>query len=375
MKPKLLQGSLIKIKQELKKISSKTVVKEDLSHKDRLLIKEIYDKTSLLNSNNITRTKAYLDYYNRFPEVHWSFLAHMVSRNAGWNMTDLKGELLSRLLNRKEAAVFFNFLERGNWLIFQDVFPQLLLYEESLKYGKSLFHLLSYLNISVFMEAMWNFFLDEKDPYLLTMALVINEQSYIEERVIRNPDYKKMVVNTLQFKLQDYLSVTHIIFPYEEKDEIKLAGQTIHHFESLHERIFNGKRLYNILFAQEDRLFVMRKWANQHPHTGSRKDYWPHLFNNVMESPPGSILKPRIKGCRLFPGAERVYSPCLEFAWKDQTHSAAETGDWYKDWKVIYYMQNLDETIDGEIKHDYCKSLEILELASNTKKAISHRDE
>ncbi|WCK52537.1 DUF2515 family protein [Aneurinibacillus sp. Ricciae_BoGa-3] len=87
------------------------------------------------NVNNITRTISYYDFYCRHPEIHWAFLGHMVSRNGGWNMTDLKGELLSRLLTEQEQKHFFHFLERGNWLIFQDVFPQFLLYEESLKRG------------------------------------------------------------------------------------------------------------------------------------------------------------------------------------------------------------------------------------------------
>ena len=67
----------------------------------------------------------------------------MVSRNGGWNMTDLKGGLLSRLLTKKEVESFFTFLERGNWLIFQDAYPQFLVYEESKKRGKNLFYLLS----------------------------------------------------------------------------------------------------------------------------------------------------------------------------------------------------------------------------------------
>ena len=28
-------------------------------------------------------------------------------------------------------------------------------------------------------------------------------------------------------------------------------------------------------------------WAKRNPHTGSRKDYWPHLFNSVNEGVPG----------------------------------------------------------------------------------------
>ncbi|MDR4948142.1 DUF2515 family protein [Neobacillus cucumis] len=48
-------------------------------------------------------------------------------------MTDLKGEFLTRLMTKKDRVLFFQFLERGNWLIFQDAYPQFLLYEESLR--------------------------------------------------------------------------------------------------------------------------------------------------------------------------------------------------------------------------------------------------
>ena len=65
---------------------------------------------------------------------------------------------------------------------------------------------------------------------------------------------------------------------------------------------------------------MTEKWANQHPHTGSRKDYWPHLFNDVDEEFPARLLKPRLKSCQLLPGSSRFYSPQLEFAWKNQKH-------------------------------------------------------
>ena len=66
-----------------------------------------------------------------------------------------KGDLYTKLLSEKDQFTFF-FLERGNWLIFQDVYPQFLLYEQSVKKQKS-FHLLPHLNVSTFMETMWNF--------------------------------------------------------------------------------------------------------------------------------------------------------------------------------------------------------------------------
>ena len=78
--------------------------------------------------------------------------------------------LLSRLLTKKEVESFFTFLERGNWLIFQDAYPQFLVYEESIKRGQNLFYLLPHLHVSTFMETLWNQFWDEQDSYLLTMV-------------------------------------------------------------------------------------------------------------------------------------------------------------------------------------------------------------
>ena len=186
----------------------------DLTKEESVLIRKIREQTDKLNKNNITRTQAYLNFYIRHPEIHWALLGHLVSRNGGWNMTDLKGELLSSLLSDREKEDFFSFLERGNWLIFQDVYPQFLLYEESLKRNKSLFYLLPSLNVSIFMETIWNHFWQKNNRFILAIALVINEQSYLEQRVIQNPVYKKNVLNTIEFKLQDILRLNHILFPF-----------------------------------------------------------------------------------------------------------------------------------------------------------------
>ena len=372
-KPQLSER-LLKIKKELKKRAKKQKTTEELSHRENAFIQEIKRETNRLNQNNVTRTKAYLAFFNRHPEIHWAFLGHMVSRNGGWNMTDLKGGILSKLLTGKESKSFFLFLERGNWLIFQDAFPQFLLYEASLNSGRNLFHFLPYLNVSMFMEVIWNDFWTERDMYLLTMALIVNEQSYLEARVLQNPAFKKKVFNTLEFKLHEFLSMNHILFPYSFNGSLKFVGQTLRHFESLHERILLGKRLYHLLFNHNERFKMTVNWANEHPHTGSRMDYWPHFFHEVDEGVPGRILKQRIKSCQIIPGSARIYSPRLEFAWKNQTHPCAEIGDWYKDARVINYLTHVEEIIDGEIENDYCKTLERLELAVITKKAISFRD-
>lgn len=365
-----LPAPLMKIKKQLKKNSKYNLKKSEMSVKEKQLVQEIKTQTELLNVNNVTRTKAYLAFYQRHPEIHWAFLGHMVSRNGGWNMTDLKGSLLSRLLTMKERTAFFTFLERGNWLIFQDVYPQFLLYEESLKNGQNLFHLLPNFHVSIFMNTIWNYFLTNPDPYMLTIALIINEQSYLELRVIDNPTFKKTIFNTMEFKLQDLLSMNQILFPYKEKGKVKLIGETLHHFQSLHKRICLGKRLYSIIFNDPYRLKMMEQWAYNTPHSGSRKDYWSHIFNNLDEGNPWNELKPRLQSCRIPSGAARFYSPKLEYAWKNYEHSSTEIIDWYKNWQVIYYLIHSEEKDLGEIEDEYCQTLENIELTAIAKKAF-----
>ncbi|MDQ0272469.1 DUF2515 domain-containing protein [Cytobacillus purgationiresistens] len=337
--------------------------------KDTLLLEEekiislIKEKTASLNVNNITRTKAYLDFYIKHPTIHWSFLAHMVSRNAGWNMTDLKGELLRRMLSEKEQEAFFSFMERANWLIFQDAFPQLLLYEESLRKGKPLYHLLHSLKVSTFMETIWNQLWERHDPYILTTALIVNEQNYIEDRVVNNPYYQKQVIHTMEFKLQDFFSFNHILFPYTKSGIVHFTGQTVHLFDELNERILLGKRLYTLLFQNASWLRQVVHWAVNNEHTGSRKDYWPHIFSQLYENNPSLPYQLKLSNGKLRTGASKFYSPVLQYAWNNRMHVASEDGDWYGEPTVIDYLLDDKKKVDGEIKKEYCHSLEKLELA------------
>jgi hypothetical protein len=342
-----------------------------LTKEENALLEQIRNETKELNKNNLTRTKAYFDFYQNHPPIHWAFLAHMVSRNGGWNMTDLKGDHLTRLLSSRERNTFFSFLESGNWLIFQDAYPQFLLYRESLKRNRALFYLFPHLNISTFMETIWCEFWRTSDPYILTVGMIINEQSYLEQRVIQNPIYQKNVLNTLEFMLQDLLSFNHILFPYRKNS---LVGLTLHQFRSLHERILFGKRLYSLLFQNQGLLKKVEEWAKRQPHTGSRKDYWPHVFNNVNEGIPGFAYQLRLHSCKLRRGARRIYSPDLRSAWKNVNHHEAEKGDWFNNDQVAEYLSEHTELFNGEIKDEYCKTLERLELAAFAKKVISILD-
>src|SRR5690606_10220340 len=71
------------------------------------LVERLHRETAAANRNNVTRTNAYYELYRQFPELHWAFLAHMVSRNGGWSMTDLKGELLPKIVDAQKAEPLF----------------------------------------------------------------------------------------------------------------------------------------------------------------------------------------------------------------------------------------------------------------------------
>ncbi|WP_339316414.1 DUF2515 family protein [Oceanobacillus sp. FSL W7-1304] len=360
---------LAAIKKELTKKSRPAIHENKLNAVEHELFEYIHRETKKRNVNNVTRTNAYLEFYIRFPEIHWAFLGHMVSRNGGWNMTDLKGSLLSRLLSEEEKKDFFTFLERGNWLIFQDIYPQLLLYEESVKRNTNLFYLLPLFHVSFFMRVVWDYFYQIKDRHLLTAALIVNEQSYLEKRVIQNPYYQSTVLETLEYKLHELLDLNQIIFPSIDEKEIRIIGQTIHQFASLHNRILLGKRLYQLLFDKENYLSIY-KWAIQHPHTGSRKDFWPHLFNDLDESVPGGSYQRRIKDCCIKSNAPKLYSPILKFAWNNIEQKEAEKGDWYLNWKVVHYLKMDMFKGNGAIYHEYCKTLEKIEFSILAKEAL-----
>ncbi|KIL76774.1 DUF2515 family protein [Bacillus badius] len=375
--------SLSDVKKELKKKLKKKVKKKSacllplLSENDKQCIQLIREQTRRLNQNNVTRTQAYFQFYLQHPEIHWALLGHMVSRNVGWNMTDLKGELLSKLLPERDQIAFFSFLEQGSWLIFQDMYPQFWVYDLSVRGNQEMFHLLPFFYTSTFMETMWRYFWRSGDSYSLAMAMVINEQSYLEKRLIQNNYFQKTVTGTLSFKMYEFLQLNNILFPYYEggrKEKTSLVGTTSRQFTSLHERIQVGKNLYSLLFQREEVLAGVLKWAHECPHTGSRKDYWPDLFNDVNESFPRSLYKPRVKNCMLRKGARRLYSPPLKYAWADAPHEETTSEDWFGDFHVLDYIQK-EVSFNGEILNNYCKTLEKIELAVMAKEALLLREE
>lgn len=183
------------------------------------IIRNIRAVTASYNLNNVTRTKAYLSFYIKHPEIHWAFLAHMVSRNGGYSMTDLKNSLVSHFLSENERNSLFHFLESANALIFHDAYPQLLLYEESKKSGKSLFRLLPALHVSRFMEPVWAQFYETKQSDLLTLALITNEQQYVEQQLVSK---SSDILKSIPYLLQERCGFTNVIFPFKKEGMISI---------------------------------------------------------------------------------------------------------------------------------------------------------
>lgn len=183
-----------------------------LSNFEKQIIKIVKRKTRNGNIDNISRTNQYELFYFCYKEIKWSLLASLVSRNAGWNMCDLQGDRLANTMSNTYRQTLFTMYERANWLIFNDAYPQLLLYHYSTKYGQPMFHLLRYFHVSEFMIKEWQRFWENRDETRLLYALIINEQNLIQAPVIDNPVYHISIIKSLPFQLQEWLHFNVIFF-------------------------------------------------------------------------------------------------------------------------------------------------------------------
>ncbi len=240
-----------------------------LTQQEKEFIKTINEVTKKNNIDNISRTNAYFRYFQKHPDMIWSFLASMVSRNGGWNMCDLEGSIFPQILEARTRKQLFLTYERANWLIFHDAFPQLLVYQYSATVNKPLFYLLPYFSVSEFIQKEWERYWQENDQYRLMTALIINEQNVIQTPIIDHPVYKHKVFHSLIFAFQDWLHFSCVLFPTCGGE---LYGASVCGFRTLSKRINLGKSLADILFNK--RLFpYFYEFAETTAHTGSRYDY------------------------------------------------------------------------------------------------------
>lgn len=345
------------------------------------LVLTIRRQTGAANRNNITRTAAYWTIYQQHPEIHWAFLAHMVSRNGGWSMTDLAGDLMAQLLSTEERGHIFKFLERSNALIFHDAYPQLLLYRESRLVGRPLFHLLPQLGVSRFMRPVWEQFWSKPEPVALTICLIMNEQHYIEGRVVQNPYYRKHVLERPAFRFQAQLQETQVLFPYRRVTQDgaegltpwRLSGLTLERFSDLRERIRVGKTLYGILFGNPIIRNGVHAFAAAQPHTGSRADYHPALYTAAAQkaSPPGILPAERLDGYGIRAGAQPFYSPRLTQVWADQPFAAPGGADWFREQPQLQPFSGTAKAPRAtDMTGETCLGLYKLELAAALKAAF-----
>ncbi|SFI30190.1 Protein of unknown function [Paenibacillus sp. UNC496MF] len=346
---------------------------DGLSDEERALIHRIRHETELANVNNVTRTEAYRAVYHRMPELHWALLAHVVSRNGGWNMTDLQGELLPELLDEESRLHTFILLERINALIFHDAYPQLLLYEASRKEGRDLSPLLPAFGVSRFMPPVWAHYWERRDPVLLTTALIVNEQHVIEAPLVQSDYFKSHVTKRLPFLMQIPLQTNTVVLPYgsplDAGGEMQLAGLVLEQFGSLYERIEFGKRLYAILLRVPEVMQGVLAFVRGVHHTGSRADYAPHLFAKEREAFDwDAAYEERLAGCSLIQGAKKLLSPELAAAWPNVPVAIPERSDWLQDPEAVAaYFEELPLPAIFEITFEHCMAFNKLELAVQAK--------
>ncbi|QHS24476.1 DUF2515 domain-containing protein [Virgibacillus sp. MSP4-1] len=296
------------------------------------IITDIKEQTDKKNINNVERTKAYLKFYLNNREIKWSFLASMVSRNAGWNMTDLKTDTYKNLLSARMSRHLFITYERANWFIFSDAYPQLLIYHYSSRYKQPLFHLLRYFYVSTFMIDEWMHFWLHKNEKRLLYAQIINEQNLIQKPVIEEPFFKWKIFYNVPYFLQDKIHLNAVLFPSLSGI---LYGLAIKKFTNVTERIKTGKKLASILF-HNDFYEQFLQFAEEVEPDGTRGEYEQFLDKRYISAEALEDVYPEIK----HDNRKRVdwYDPGLfQEEWWHEAHSEpVSIGDrFYKKRKAL----------------------------------------
>lgn len=317
-----------------------------LTETEKEIINFIKKETQIGNVDNISRTVLYYQSYIKNKEIIWAYLASFVSRNAGWNMTDLEGEIFRQLLPKSYREILFLTYERANWLIFSDAYPQLLLYEISKQQGEPLFHLLKFFHVSKFMEDEWLQFWHYKNLKRLCKALIINEQYVIQTPVIEDPFYNDKVFGSLPFVIEDKMHFSTVFFPTLDG---KLYGYSVHGFAKVKNRINLGKRLTWLLFQSKERNKIA-EFAAYVEHTGSRYDYEKYVEK-----------------------VARKRTPRLREAYPEIEHHRADFTDWYNNKTAKKIPKHFQEPIPIE-KYDltnwYYKRQQQLQLAGKIEQRL-----
>lgn len=325
----------------------------------------------LWNYNNVTRTWYYLTVYDKHPELAWSLLAHLVSRNAGYQMSDLirfqkwkenisgaaqiplpepYRQILKNTfddLSMYEIQSIFAFLETGNFLIYHDICPQLEAYVWAKSYPDHVDELFEMLigppfDCDKFIRDKWKEFFHKAkangwypewwlEPAVEqhSFALIINEQNQIEDRLVHDPYNRYLgrlgaVLGPQRIiELIGSLGQTKLLFPVA-KSPLDPSGDhlliyTVDDFVTLGSRIDTGRNLFVGLFKQTDlQRTQIEIWAKLHPlHMGTRTDYNPVNYSKDISalwpggqtfSPPVIKTSPSSDGWPQLPGATPLFA-------------------------------------------------------------------
>ena len=240
-------------------------------------LEELSSELDLRNVDNVARTESYLELYAwtraKGPDLPWLLMAHLVSRNAGYMMTDLAGAL-DRTKDaglRRAMTTLFVMLERANFLIFHDAWHHVCAHLA----GRTA--TLTPPRTPLFMCAAWERY--EKacargvTPAVersLVLDLVHNEQHLIEQRVVHRRE------------LREALDLLRIIELFGRDRPLVLpwpggrAGAPairVGRFADITRRIATGQRIFDLALAGRAQRDAMYEWALAHPHTGSREAY------------------------------------------------------------------------------------------------------
>lgn len=231
------------------------------------------------NRDNVARTMSYLELYafarDRGVELPWLLMAHLVSRNAGYLMTDLGVALREpgNVFTDEATRELFWFLERANFLIFHDAWHHVLhhLLGRTSRLGEE---------TPRFMRDAWRRYEEKPSERSLVLDLVCNEQNLIEMRVVHHPRFDRARAMIAFF--EGIGREAPIVLPKTD------ARITVGTFAKLERRIETGQRIFDTVLAPRagrDEIFA---WATAHAHTGSRgvytkarhgatlREVWPH---------------------------------------------------------------------------------------------------
>jgi hypothetical protein len=232
------------------------------------------------NRDNVSRTDSYLELYAwtraHPPDLPWLLMAHLVSRNAGYLMTDLARRLTGDAARDPALAdamtKLFVLLERGNFLIFWDAWHHVC----SVLAGE--LDQLAPPRTPAFMCDAYRRHAAAPDERRLVLDLVHNEQHLIEHRAVHHPDLRPGLL------LLDMIEATGreraLVFPWPDATpapEIRVGG-----FAQVDRRIAAGRRIFDEVVADRPRRDAIFAWAVAHPHTGSRE---------VHGGPPGPDVR------------------------------------------------------------------------------------